>query len=424
MKRFISKIGSAITALLAMVAIIVAGLGIAATLPRDGPFKVLIVRSGSMEPTIPVGSLVIAQKQNQYGVGDIVTYDPSTVAQGCPDCRTGKESFVTHRIVAAIGDNFWVQGDANASPDGSPVPYSAVVGKLQWTVPYAGFAVNFARTPVGFSILIVFPALLIVIQEILAIGRELEKEKERRKRLAEKIFDMRKVPSRFALERQMMQESVGMRRRVTQAISMMLVAVVAGIGGTKAYFSDVAVSTANTFTAGTWGPQIATYVVINEVYYDPDAAHIQGNPNNAPDFEWIELYNPTGTTINLKDWKIIDGSGVEKSITTSNRDLPGYSFVILAKASNVRTLWGISNSIFIPIGENFGDGLGNAGDRVILKNNLGNIIDQMSYGTDIGIFNPSVPDAATGYSLERNPDGVDTNTAADFVDRPTPTPGT
>ena len=47
----------------------------------------------------------------------------------------------------------------------------------------------------------------------------------------------------------------------------------------------------------------------------------------------------------------------------------------------------------------------------------------MSYGDDTSQLNPSETDVVEGHSLEREPDGVDTNTNADFVDRTIPTPG-
>jgi len=168
---------------------------------------------------------------------------------------------------------------------------------------------------------------------------------------------------------------------------------------------------------------IVDHLVINEVYYDPDSGHMQGTNPDENDFEWIEIYNPTALTINLKNWKIQDNSANERSISESNRDLLPGDFVVIAKANNVRVIWNIPNEKFIGIGQNFGNGLANGGDRVILKDSDGNIVDQMSYGTDTTAFNPACPDVVEGHSLERNPTGKDTDTAGDFVDRSSPTPG-
>ena len=39
------------------------------------------------------------------------------------------------------------------------------------------------------------------------------------------------------------------------------------------------------------------------------------------------------------------------------------------------------------------------------------------------IWNPAAEDVAEGHSLERNPGGKDTNSASDFIDQETPSPG-
>lgn len=223
-------------------------------------------------------------------------------------------------------------------------------------------------------------------------------------------------------------------RFLTLSILFMLTVGFISFKVTHAFFSDTATSHDNIFAAAqsfptssptpTPTPPIASHLVINEVYYDPDTAHTVAGTNGDNNSEWIEIYNPTGFSVNVKDWKVTDNSGTERTVSTSNRNIGSGEFAILAKAADVRTLWGVDESKFIALGEIFGNGLANTGDRVILKDNLGNIVDQMSYGTDTTVLNPSAPDVAEGHSLERDPDGLDTNTATDFVNRTTPSPGT
>jgi hypothetical protein len=195
----------------------------------------------------------------------------------------------------------------------------------------------------------------------------------------------------------------------------------------SSFFFDVEKSVGNIFGAADSFEDIEAQpgdIVINEVYYDPDLEHI--HPNNADEntFEWVELYNNSVSTINLKNWVITDNSGTERTISTSNRNLDPGQFAILVKAANVFTQWTIpSEAEKIQLGEIFGNGLANTDDRVILKDNNGNLIDQMSYGGDITAYDPSSADVVEGHSLEREPDGTDTDTAADFVNRTIPTPG-
>jgi signal peptidase len=73
----------------------------------------LAVESGSMEPTLPIHSLILvgeARPQDVH-VGDIITFDPP-----------GPTPRVTHRVVArerveGSGWYFWTKGDANPAPD-------------------------------------------------------------------------------------------------------------------------------------------------------------------------------------------------------------------------------------------------------------------------------------------------------------------
>lgn len=52
-----------------------------------------------------------------------------------------------------------------------------VIGKLILTIPYIGYIGNFVRTPIGFILLIVIPATLLIIIEIRNITKEVKKTK-------------------------------------------------------------------------------------------------------------------------------------------------------------------------------------------------------------------------------------------------------
>jgi signal peptidase len=95
--------------------------------------KPLVVFSGSMEPTIPTGSVVFEKTVSvaEANIGDIVTVP-----------RTSNSGLVTHRMVVksekAPGEyELELKGDANAHKD--PKPYTvSVVGKYLWHVPWLG----------------------------------------------------------------------------------------------------------------------------------------------------------------------------------------------------------------------------------------------------------------------------------------------
>ncbi len=144
----------------------VASLFLATMLPIPGNIEVKIVKSGSMEPTILTGSVVIVKPQASYRVGDIITFGEDTARQ-IP---------TTHRIIESAGDfssiTFTTKGDANEEQDPSPVGERDVIGKVIFAISYMGYVLDFARQPIGFTLMIGIPAGIIILDEIVRIFRE------------------------------------------------------------------------------------------------------------------------------------------------------------------------------------------------------------------------------------------------------------
>lgn len=162
-------------------------------------------------------------------------------------------------------------------------------------------------------------------------------------------------------------------------------------------------------------------LVINEVYYDVDSAH-GGDGNVTGSGEWVELYNAGGAAISIQDWIITDNM-TARTISTSHT-IAAFSYALIAKDSSIFNYWSVpSGTEIISISAGIGNGLGNSGDLLILKDQFGNIIDQISWGNNISILNPAIIGVAEGHSIERDPAGFDTDWYTDFVDRLTPTPG-
>lgn len=123
-----------------------------------------------MEPAITTGSLVMIAPAAHYNLGDVVTFESRS-----SDVPT------THRIVDIGTENgqnvFTTKGDANEEVDTNTVVESDILGKVRVAVPYAGFILDFARQPLGFSFLIVLPALMIVFSEIEKIWKEIRRRR-------------------------------------------------------------------------------------------------------------------------------------------------------------------------------------------------------------------------------------------------------
>ncbi len=147
----------------------VALLLIISIFPVTGNIKFLTVLSGSMEPAIHTGSVVIVKPSASYAVGDVITFGPNTKTQ-IP---------TTHRIMEIRAQEgqmvYKTQGDANNAEDSKEVFRKDIIGKVYISMPYAGFVIDFVRKPLGMVLVIILPALFIVYDEVKRIILEIKK---------------------------------------------------------------------------------------------------------------------------------------------------------------------------------------------------------------------------------------------------------
>lgn len=133
--------------LLAVLGVIASAITVLMVLPRATHGVALTVLTGSMTPTIPVGSVVIDRPVDPgtLHIGDVATY------QVAP----GKAEYITHRIVkintSTSPVTFTFKGDANRGADIQPVPASAIRGKVWFHVPYLGSIRDALHTKGGFA---------------------------------------------------------------------------------------------------------------------------------------------------------------------------------------------------------------------------------------------------------------------------------
>lgn len=124
-----------------VVAVSVATVGV----PLATGAQALVVKSGSMEPALPIGSAVIVRPEpvESIEIGDVITFtDPGA-----------GDRLVTHRVVAIErspdGPRFTTKGDANEDPDPGTVPADDVRGVLWYQVPFVGTVTNALTSPAG-----------------------------------------------------------------------------------------------------------------------------------------------------------------------------------------------------------------------------------------------------------------------------------
>ncbi len=124
-----------------------------------GEFNVI---SGSMEPEIPVGSLVYVKPTefDDLKERDIIAFESGA-------------SVVTHRIVSIEKDNQLIttKGDANSNPDFMPVAYTNIIGRVSLHIPFLGYVAAGLSKPIGkliAAIILIIGILLTNFSEKLA----------------------------------------------------------------------------------------------------------------------------------------------------------------------------------------------------------------------------------------------------------------
>lgn len=130
-------------------------------LPRLFGLQVNVVTSGSMEPAIPAGAVILVQPAAFEDIqeGDIITFY-------LEQSRTK----VTHRVVKKEEKNqrFLTKGDANEAPDARPAAFRDTEGIVRWTIPGLGQAAVFVSTRKGKITLFSLLALLMTLDGLLS----------------------------------------------------------------------------------------------------------------------------------------------------------------------------------------------------------------------------------------------------------------
>lgn len=121
-------------------------------------FKPVAVYSGSMRPTLGVGSLAVDRvvPASSVRVGDVITFnDPYT-----------KGRLVTHRVAQIVptkqGLAYRTKGDANPSRDPWAIRLNDKVGRVAFDVPLAGYVLYYGHTREIRGLLLIVFAILVL----------------------------------------------------------------------------------------------------------------------------------------------------------------------------------------------------------------------------------------------------------------------
>lgn len=139
--RRILAAGIRIVAAILLIVLVIACIPL--TIPRFFGYEIYSVISGSMEPAIPVGSLVYIKgiEPSEVQEGDVIAF------YGASDSA----SIITHRVVEnrVLMGEFITKGDANQAEDMNPIPYEHLIGRVVRSIPVIGRAAEVLTSRVG-----------------------------------------------------------------------------------------------------------------------------------------------------------------------------------------------------------------------------------------------------------------------------------
>ena len=139
-------------------------------IPRAAGMRLYAVRTGSMEPAIPTGSLVVLKPTGgeTLAPGQVITF------------READGSVVTHRIVSIdAAGSITTQGDANNTPDLATTTAANVIGRVVFHIPAVGTVCEWVETRNGIltiTAVLILLLLAVFLPEIFAAdGKKKEK---------------------------------------------------------------------------------------------------------------------------------------------------------------------------------------------------------------------------------------------------------
>jgi signal peptidase len=112
-----------------------------------GPATYTVVSGDSMDPTLHQNDFIVLRAQDEYRVGDVVTYR-------IPDGDPGAGHVIVHRLIAGDGERgFVTQGDNNAEPDPWKPRTEDILGRLDAQIGGAGAWLMYLRSPLAVGML-------------------------------------------------------------------------------------------------------------------------------------------------------------------------------------------------------------------------------------------------------------------------------
>ncbi len=120
-------------------------------------YKNFIELTGSMEPTLNEGDIIITKETQEIKENDIISFRE-------------KNSVITHRVFEVYKENgkeyYITKGDANSNTDPVLLNKENIEGKYCFKIPFIGKIILFLQKPVGLIILFTMFLIALVISSI------------------------------------------------------------------------------------------------------------------------------------------------------------------------------------------------------------------------------------------------------------------
>lgn len=119
-----------------------------------------------------------------------------------------------------------------------------------------------------------------------------------------------------------------------------------------------------------------TSIVINEINYKSSAVFDTE--------DWVELYNPDNNAIDLSEWKFVDDNIANQFTFPGGTILGANDYLVLCRDTvKFKLLYPNQNKVL----GNINFGLSSDGDHIMLKDNFGNLVDEVTYSSS-GLWTP------------------------------------
>jgi signal peptidase I len=172
-KKIKKWISNFVTIVLFLILILMIFLFVSSKLSGGEPqvfgYQLKTVLSGSMEPGIKTGSIILVKSggnMKKLNKGDVITF------------VNEERVIVTHRILEVIKSgeqvSYRTKGDNNKTADPNSVLSNNILAKYTGlTIPYLGYIADFAKSKIGNAFLLILPGILLICYSLFSIWNTL-----------------------------------------------------------------------------------------------------------------------------------------------------------------------------------------------------------------------------------------------------------